>query len=83
MCPLDELGRCELCDSLGVSTAPVVVEQLMPLAAAAAAEEGSIVLQNAFAGVGREFVRSMAGVATVLFTVRPDRWLTADFSEAL
>lgn len=30
---------------------------------------------------GREFVRSMAGVATVLFTVRPDRWLTADFSE--
>ena len=30
---------------------------------------------------GREFVRSMAGVATVLFTVRPDRWLTADFSD--
>ncbi|OBJ43442.1 pyridoxamine 5-phosphate oxidase [Mycolicibacterium mucogenicum] len=30
---------------------------------------------------GREFARSMAGVATVLFTVRPDRWLTADFSD--
>lgn len=30
---------------------------------------------------GREFVRSMAGVATVLFAVRPDRWLTADFSD--
>src|SRR4029079_6743441 len=60
VCPLDELGRCELCDSLGVSTAPVVVEQLMPLAAAAAAEERSIVLQNSFAGVGREFVRSFS-----------------------
>jgi hypothetical protein len=30
---------------------------------------------------GREFVRSMAGVPTVLFTIRPDRWLTADFSD--
>lgn len=30
---------------------------------------------------GREFARSMAGVASVLFTVRPDRWLTADFSD--
>jgi PPOX class probable F420-dependent enzyme len=29
---------------------------------------------------GREFVRSMEGQNTVLFTIRPDRWLTADFS---
>ncbi|MFI5776337.1 pyridoxamine 5'-phosphate oxidase family protein [Nocardia sp. NPDC051570] len=28
----------------------------------------------------REFIRSMAGIDTILFTIRPDRWLTADFS---
>ena len=28
---------------------------------------------------GREFVRSMGG-ASVLFTIRPDRWITADYS---
>jgi len=32
---------------------------------------------------GRAFVRSVAGQATVLFTIRPDRWLTADFSGGL
>lgn len=32
---------------------------------------------------GREFVRSMEGGDSVLFTVRPDRWLTADFSDDL
>jgi uncharacterized protein len=29
---------------------------------------------------GREFVRGLDGQESVLFTVRPDRWLTADFS---
>jgi PPOX class probable F420-dependent enzyme len=32
---------------------------------------------------GRAFVRSMEGQKTVLFTVRPDRWITADFSDEL
>jgi hypothetical protein len=32
---------------------------------------------------GRGFVRSMEGQNTVLFTVRPDRWITADFSDEL
>ncbi len=30
---------------------------------------------------GRAFVQSMEGQESVLFTIRPDRWLTADFSE--
>ena len=29
---------------------------------------------------GRAFVRSMEGQDNVLFTIRPDRWITADFS---
>ena len=29
---------------------------------------------------GRAFARSMEGVEEVLFTIRPDRWLTADFT---
>jgi uncharacterized protein len=29
---------------------------------------------------GREFVRSLDGQESVLFTIRPERWLTADFS---
>jgi PPOX class probable F420-dependent enzyme len=29
---------------------------------------------------GRAFVRSMEGQNTVLFTIRPDRWISADFS---
>jgi PPOX class probable F420-dependent enzyme len=29
---------------------------------------------------GRAFVRAMDNDTTVLFTIRPDRWLTADFS---
>ncbi|MET0457113.1 MAG: pyridoxamine 5'-phosphate oxidase family protein [Mycobacterium sp.] len=29
---------------------------------------------------GRAFVESMSDVGSVLFTVRPDRWLTSDFS---
>jgi uncharacterized protein len=32
---------------------------------------------------GRAFVRSIEGQDSVLFTVRPDRWLTADFSDEL
>jgi uncharacterized protein len=30
---------------------------------------------------GRAFVSSMDGEDSVVFTIRPDRWLTADFSE--
>jgi|GEM_PF-128643 uncharacterized protein len=30
---------------------------------------------------GRAFVRSLEGSESVLFTVHPDRWLTADFSD--
>jgi PPOX class probable F420-dependent enzyme len=29
---------------------------------------------------GRAFVKSMEGVEEVLFTIRPDRWLSADFT---
>ncbi|OBI52518.1 pyridoxamine 5'-phosphate oxidase family protein [Mycobacterium sp. E787] len=29
---------------------------------------------------GRAFVRSMEGVEEVLFTIRPDKWLSADFT---
>jgi PPOX class probable F420-dependent enzyme len=32
---------------------------------------------------GRAFVRGMEGQDTVLFTIRPDRWITADFSGEL
>ncbi|MUM19336.1 pyridoxamine 5-phosphate oxidase [Mycobacterium sp. CBMA271] len=32
---------------------------------------------------GREFARSYDTADTVLFTIRPDRWLTADFSDDL
>ncbi|MEZ0351095.1 pyridoxamine 5'-phosphate oxidase family protein [Mycobacterium sp. pR1184] len=31
---------------------------------------------------GRAFVSSMENEESVLFTVRPDRWITADFSDA-
>ena len=30
---------------------------------------------------GRAFVKSLEGQQSVLFTVRPDRWITADFSD--
>ncbi|BBX85410.1 hypothetical protein MAUB_32830 [Mycolicibacterium aubagnense] len=30
---------------------------------------------------GRAFVEGMRDMATVLFTVRPDRWITADYSD--
>ena len=29
---------------------------------------------------GREFVRSIEGQDSVLYTIRPDRWMTADFA---
>ncbi|WP_118914453.1 pyridoxamine 5'-phosphate oxidase family protein [Mycobacterium shigaense] len=32
---------------------------------------------------GRAFVRSLEGQESVLFTIRPDRWITADFSGEL
>ena len=33
--------------------------------------------------LGRAFVSSMDGQETVLFTIRPDRWITADFSDGI
>jgi nitroimidazol reductase NimA-like FMN-containing flavoprotein (pyridoxamine 5'-phosphate oxidase superfamily) len=30
---------------------------------------------------GRAFVKSMEGLESVLFVIRPDRWITADFSD--
>ena len=30
---------------------------------------------------GRAFVEGMRDMATILFTVRPDRWITADYSD--
>jgi hypothetical protein len=30
---------------------------------------------------GRAFVKSLEGQESVLFTIRPDRWITADFSD--
>jgi uncharacterized protein len=33
--------------------------------------------------LGRAFVSSMEGRETVLFTIRPDRWITADFSDEI
>ncbi len=32
---------------------------------------------------GRAFVEGMRDLSTVLFTVRPDRWITADYSEGV
>jgi PPOX class probable F420-dependent enzyme len=32
---------------------------------------------------GRQFIKSMEGHPNVLFTFRPDRWLSADFSDEL
>ena len=54
------------------TTAPTPVEVREAIAIRYLGEEG-----------GRAFVRSMEGQSTVLFTVRPDRWLTADFSDEL
>ncbi|HWF28821.1 MAG TPA: pyridoxamine 5'-phosphate oxidase family protein [Mycobacterium sp.] len=51
------------------ATAPAPVEVREAIAIRYLGEEG-----------GRQFVRSMEGQDTVLFTIRPDRWLTADFS---
>lgn len=33
------------------------------------------------AEAGRQFAESLEGQDTVLFTIRPDRWFTADYSE--
>ncbi|GAA2792599.1 hypothetical protein GCM10010533_33460 [Mycolicibacterium pallens] len=30
---------------------------------------------------GRAFAQSLEGEATVLFTIRPDRWFSVDYSE--
>ena len=33
--------------------------------------------------LGRAFVQSLEGQDSVLFTIRPDRWITADFSDGI
>ena len=55
-----------------VDTTPTPVEVREAIAIRYLGEEG-----------GRAFVRGMEGQDTVLFTVRPDRWITADFSGEL
>jgi uncharacterized protein len=55
-----------------VDTAPTPVEVREAIAIRYLGEEG-----------GRAFVRSMEGQDSVLFTIRPDRWITADFSGEL
>jgi hypothetical protein len=50
-------------------TAPAPVEAREAIAVRYLGEEG-----------GRAFVRSLEGRDNVLFTIRPDRWLSADFS---
>jgi uncharacterized protein len=54
------------------TTTPTPVEVREAIAVRYLGEEG-----------GRAFVRSMEGQNTVLLTIRPDRWLTADFSGEL
>jgi uncharacterized protein len=51
------------------TTTPTPVEVREAIAIRYLGEEG-----------GREFVRSLEGHDSVLFTIRPDRWITADFS---
>jgi uncharacterized protein len=51
------------------TTAPSPVEVREAIAIRYLGEEG-----------GREFVRSMGDIDSVLFSIRPDRWLTADYS---
>ncbi|OBI23949.1 pyridoxamine 5'-phosphate oxidase family protein [Mycobacterium sp. E2238] len=51
------------------TTKPVPAEVALATAIRYLGEEG-----------GRAFVKSMEGVEEVLFTIRPDRWLSADFT---
>jgi PPOX class probable F420-dependent enzyme len=54
------------------TTAPTPVEVREAIAIRYLGEEG-----------GRAFVRGLGDQESVLFTIRPDRWLTADFSDDL
>ncbi|BBX39726.1 pyridoxamine 5'-phosphate oxidase family protein [Mycobacterium simiae] len=54
------------------TTAPTPVDVLESIAIRYLGEEA-----------GRAFVKSMEGHENVLFTIRPDRWLSADFSDDL
>ncbi|OBG90195.1 pyridoxamine 5-phosphate oxidase [Mycobacterium sp. E3251] len=51
------------------TTKPVPAEVALATAIRYLGEEG-----------GRAFVKSMEGVEEVLFTIRPDRWLSSDFT---
>ncbi|MFD4369482.1 pyridoxamine 5'-phosphate oxidase family protein [Rhodococcus sp. NPDC058521] len=44
-------------------------------------EREAIAARYLGADAGREFARQMDGYTSVLFTIRPDRWFTADFSD--
>jgi len=52
------------------TTAPSPLEARQAIASRYLGEEG-----------GREWVRSLGDYDSVLFTIRPERWLTADFSD--
>ncbi|ORJ61912.1 pyridoxamine 5'-phosphate oxidase family protein [Mycobacterium simiae] len=54
------------------TTAPTPLDVFESIAIRYLGEEG-----------GRAFVKSMEGHENVLFTIRPDRWLSADFSDDL
>ncbi|MCV7386364.1 pyridoxamine 5'-phosphate oxidase family protein [Mycolicibacter longobardus] len=54
------------------ATTPAPLQQREAIAIRYLGEEG-----------GRAFAASMDDASSVLFTIRPDRWLTADFSEDL
>lgn len=54
------------------TTTPAPLQQREAIAIRYLGEEG-----------GRAFAASMDDASSVLFTIRPDRWLTADFSEDL
>jgi hypothetical protein len=45
--------------------------------------EEAIAIRYLGEDAGRAFVDSMAGHESVLYTIRPDRWLSADFSDEL
>ncbi len=48
---------------------------------APAADREAIAARYLGSAGAREFVRRLDGFDSVLFTIRPDRWLTADYSE--
>lgn len=61
----------------------VVEERLSIRAAGLCRAKGEIAIRYLGEEAGREFARSYDNTDTVLFTIKPDRWFTADFSGEL